>query len=290
MSRIKKIVALVVVGVVIVSLVIAGCAAPTPTPTPTPSPPPGEEVFELTFAAWAGRGTWTGDTYWPHWAELIEDMSGGRIKIDYSYVGEVFAFEDAYPALTTGALDLGTGYTAYNLGLIPEGTLTGGLPFSLPEVENQIILWEVKGWNEIWEEVQAAHNVKFLSNDYYSNTILASKYPITSLDDLKGLKVHAYGVYGTFVELLGMKAVYIDRTERYLAAATGVIDAQISGALHEHEELKMEEVTPYIMMPAVTSLFHDQLSMNMDTWNSLPEDLHEVWSGPTGRCAATPGG
>jgi len=40
-----------------------------------------------------------------------EDMSGGQIKIDYLYVGEVFAMEDQYPALTTGTLDLGTGYT-----------------------------------------------------------------------------------------------------------------------------------------------------------------------------------
>lgn len=44
-----------------------------------------------------------------------EDMSGGQIKIDYLYVGEVFAMEDQYPALTTGTLDLGTGYTALRM-------------------------------------------------------------------------------------------------------------------------------------------------------------------------------
>jgi TRAP-type C4-dicarboxylate transport system substrate-binding protein len=107
--------------------------------------------------------------------------------------------------------------------------------------------------------------------------MLASKTPIRTFDEIKGVKIRATGLSSKIVESLGGVPVGMSQPETYEALRKGVVDATLCPV----ETLKgwsrqgevIEAVTDLTPIGYTTAMF---VVMNKDKWNSLPPEIQEA--------------
>lgn len=106
--------------------------------------------------------------------------------------------------------------------------------------------------------------------------VLVSKKPITSVDDIKGLRFRAYEnkVYMGAWEALGANPIIISWGETYSALQQGTVDAATS-TIGQLYGMKFTEVAPYVTRINEYSA-EAILVCNADTWDKLSADQQAV--------------
>lgn len=267
-------------------MAVMSCAAPAPTPAPAPAPAPTPapapvvtpEVFKLKFSSWSWRGGFYFDDIYLEFVQNVNDMSGGRIEIEAYGAGEVAASGEVFEALRTGMLDIGSPWPSYYKGVVPEGELEGAVLGGLQNLQEVETLFWKRGWADILRnEVYASLGLYYLTNmPFDAGYRIASRNPINSLDDLKGMKIRAVPPVSTLLDNLGAAVVSIPWGEQYTAMATGTIDAAVYGDFPDTLDLKMHEFAPYHLDPPLAGYTNANFLVNMDVWNSLPADLQHI--------------
>lgn len=270
MKRFK--VLLVICIIMLVSVILAaGCAAP--------SKPSAEEIYELTFACQHPPESSFTKAYLA-WANWIEKESGGRIKITVLPAEQAAKATDHYDAAKNGVVDIACQLLPLNPGR-----------WVLTEVVQLPLIFEFPGSTaagltalslcEKYPEIQAEYEgVKILA--FHCNGpahIHTIKEPVSTLQDLKRMIVTTVGGEYAVESLRALGAVpeTILPGEIYDALAKGVIDGdalewegQAVWNFYEHTNYSTEVglfLSPFVHV------------MNQDTWNKLPPDLQELFTG-----------
>ena len=205
-------------------------------------------------------------------------MSNGRLDIEYTAADEVVGSYDVIEGLRTGLLDFGVPWAGHYFGTLPAAEVEQGLPLSLEKPYEQILLFRTKGWGEILDEkVYSPYGVKWIAEGISSGTPIISREPITSLDDFDGLKLRALGAMTGLFPKFDASIVVVPYTELYTALSLGTIDAAVGPWMSEYWELKLFEFAKYILMPDILATGSSPYLVNMDFWNSLPDDLKEMF-------------
>lgn len=208
------------------------------------------------------------------WSREVEKRTGGRVKITTYPGGSLTKAPQCYDGVVKGISDLGMSCFAYTLGRFPllEGL---DLPLGYPDglVASRIATEMVRKYAP-----REVDDVKVLYIHAHGPGILASRKPVRSLDDLRGLKVRATGLSAKIVEKLGGTPVAMSQPETYEALQKGVVEATLCPI----ETLKgwkqgevIETVTDSSGIGYTTAMF---VVMNKDKWNSLPADLQQIIS------------
>jgi len=103
--------------------------------------------------------------------------------------------------------------------------------------------------------------------------IFANK-SVTSLDDIKGLKIRAKGVYqNKLLTALEATPVSMPPTEMYEALSRGTVDACVTSPCYIYDN-KMWEVVKhsYLLKTGPTQIFY---TVNKDAFDALPEGVQE---------------
>lgn len=288
----KKLLAIVLAVMVLGGLVVGGCspAAPAPAPSPSPSPsaapaPAAEEPIELRFAFHVPPGSATNTAYLTPWAEKLEEATGGKVEVTTYPAESLCKSREAFEAVKGGVADMAWMVPGYYEGKFPL-TTSMALPFmTLPEghkdgktlsdsAVNGIILQTVyetvPEFQEEWSEVK----LLFLQVGNATKPVTIDK-PISSLDDLQGMKIRQDGGYPNEMwQMLGGSPVFIPLPELYPALEKGVLDgAAVSWAMMLN--FKLYEVLQYqtevpMNAPQLATI------MNLDKWNSLSPDIQEA--------------
>jgi TRAP-type C4-dicarboxylate transport system substrate-binding protein len=104
---------------------------------------------------------------------------------------------------------------------------------------------------------------------------LYSKKKVTSLADLKGMRIRATGLTAKSIEALGAVPVAMPMPEAYEALSKGVVGGNI-GPPEILKGWKQAEVTKYItILPPVYNSIQYTV-MNLKKWNSLPPDVQKA--------------
>lgn len=205
------------------------------------------------------------------WAKAIEKLTNGRLKVQILPPGAMCGVKDIVTYLEKGVFDCAVTYGGFYTGLIPETDLEIGLPQGHRSWDE---VWDVmynRGLGEIIQEAYSEHNIKWYpcaADPYYH---FNSNFKITSLDDLKGKKIRALGVYGKYVQKLGASAVVVPGAEMYMAMKLGTIDGAIYGATGL-QDVKLHEVVKYYTLPTSAQIALSLL-INKDSLAKLPEDI-----------------
>jgi len=208
----------------------------------------------------------------------LEARSGGRIKVQYFAGGSLLKAPAMYKGIESGITDIGYAHVYYTPGRMP-ATEGAGLPLSLPSgwvgahfAYDFYNKFHPKEWNK----------VKVLSIHDNAPSMLITKTPVRTLEDLKGLTIRAPGVPGEIVKALGGTPAPTPMMEVYDALAKGVND----GVWAPYETLKtfrFAEVAKYVTVCWQTGAgFPFYLAMNKNSYNRLPKDLQglvDVMSG-----------
>ena len=260
--------------VVIVSLVLVGCA---PKPVAPPTAPPAPEVIK-----WRMGSTWTpainlieSDRYF---VKKINEMSGGRLVITHYPAGEIVPAFELFDAVSKGTLEAGCDWPSYWAGKNSAFDLLGSFGFGF--TPGDYFIWVYQGGGlELMRELFARYNIHYVPISMTpTESGFRTNKPIRTLDDFKGLTLRAPLTQTMWVlEQLGAKPVKISGGEIYMALKLGTVDGAEFCSPGVDWGMKFQEVTKYWCLPG----WHQPSSLlgcmiNMDAWKKLPPDLQAI--------------
>jgi len=133
------------------------------------------------------------------WAREIEKRANGQVKITIYAGGTLTNAQQCYEGVVNGISDLGMSCFAYTLGRFP---LLEGLDLPLGYPNGTVATRIATELVEKYKPAEVA-NTHVLYIHAHGPGLLASKKPVKTLDDLKGLKIRATGLSQKVVEALG---------------------------------------------------------------------------------------
>ena len=204
----------------------------------------------------------------------IEKRSEGRIKFERYDSMSLIKGGDELDSLGAKIADIAIFIPSYVPGKLPLATV-GTNPG----------LWEdswvgAKAFNELYNTVPEmnqeieSHNVKFVGQYALSTLYVLSKKEIKSVKDIKGMNVAANGQNGLLAKALGANVTSVPVEELYDAFTRGVVDATFYGPVEALTYGLTETVNYVYKLPVGNSA--GLIGMNMDYWESLPEDLQNI--------------
>lgn len=267
----KKFLAIALILVLVVGL-FAGCGEKE------------TEVYEFTLSMHDAKTT-PNAVYMQSWIDKVAEVTEGRVKITLYDNSTLSAATDIGVKVAEGAVDIGWLYTSYYAGQFPLSDVIN-LPFQGfgDPIVSTNVLWDLYGEYEEIEQEWGDYKLLML----YGNPgmmFASADAPITSVADLAGRSMRCPA--GAITDLLttwGANPIPMPPPEVYESIEKGVI----SGYIFEPSGItnfSLEEVTQYYTdLPMYDGPF--ALIMNMEQWNSLPEDLQAAIESVSGKEAS----
>jgi TRAP-type mannitol/chloroaromatic compound transport system substrate-binding protein len=233
---------------------------------------------------WRWQSTWpTKDIFHEYaldYAKKVNDMSGGRLKIEVLPAGAVVKAFDLLDAVSKGTLDGGHGVVAYWYGKNPALALWGSGPaFGMDP--NMLLAWHYYGGGaKLLEEIYKNLNidvVSFLYGPMPTQPLGWFKKPVGKVEDLKGLKFRTVGLSIDIFTGLGMAVNALPGAEIVPAMDRGLLDAAEFNNASSDKMLGFADVSKVCMLQS----FHQsseqfEIIFNRAKYNALPEDLRAI--------------
>lgn len=157
--------------------------------------------------------------------EAIEDVTGGAVQIDLKKPGELFPALELLDAVSDGRVQVGHAPLGFWTKDIPAAALFTAVPFG-PGAPEYLAWIGHGGGAEILDEVMAARGIHVVACGI--SVPEASGWfrsEITSLDDLKGLKMRFFGLGALVMSKLGVETTILAPADILPALESGEIDA-----------------------------------------------------------------
>ena len=239
-------------------------------------------------AAAAAPLEWKMVTTWPsnfpglgtapvRFAQWVEDMSGGRLKIHVYGAGELVPAMQVFEAVAGGTVQMGHGAAYYWTGKLPAAAFFTTVPFGLTAQEMNGWLYHGGGM-ELWRRLYEPFNLVPLAAGN-TGVQMAGWFnrEIRSIEDFKGLKMRIPGLAGQVFERAGGTAVTLPGGEIYTSLQTGVIDATEWVGPYNDLSFGLHEVGRYYYYPG----WHEpgptlEMLVNRQASQALPADLQTI--------------
>ena len=203
-------------------------------------------------------------------ATNLRAVTAGAIEMEVYEPGEVVPALEITESVKEGKIDAGYMWVGYDQGRIPASTLIAAVPFGMEPVEFTA-WWYHGGGQALGEAVYHEHNVHpVLCSVIGPETAGWFREPITSLDDLDGLKIRFAGIGGLILQRLGASVTMIPGGEIFQALEKGAIDASEFSLPVVDRMLGFGTVAKYNYYPGWHQTFTSgHMMINLDQWNSL---------------------
>ncbi|KUK18558.1 TRAP transporter substrate-binding protein [Thermococcus sibiricus] len=267
------------IALVVLSFV-AGCiGGETQTPGAQTSAP--AETYELKMATFYLAGD-PGFEIAQHFADEVEKMSNGRIKIEVYQAGELgFPVTEIVDSTANGVVDIAIFYSSYLASQDPVLALAGGKPGPISNPYE--LFYQVKTVEDLIQKSFEKFGVVYIGPMIYGEPeILVSRVPINRLSDLNGKILRSSGLAAVFYNTLGAQAMMMASGELYQALQLGTIDGLEWTDYTADYKMGFHEVAKYVLEPTPGVNLHSEaavhafLIVNPDLWNKLPDDLKEI--------------
>ena len=236
----------------------------------------------------AGKIRWKMVTTWPknfpgvgiaaqRLADRVGALSDGRLTIKLFAAGEFVPPFEVFDAVRDGKAECGHDapyyWIAKNRSVPFFCTVPGGLT---PQEHNAWIHYG--GGQELWDEMYAEFGLRaWLAGNAGTQMIGWFRNPITSVDDLSGLKIRMAGLHAEVFNRLGATSVNMAGGEIMPALQSGLIDAAEWGGPWMDLAFGFYKVAKYCYGPGVHEPGAAQsLVVNLKAYEALPADLKEI--------------
>jgi C4-dicarboxylate-binding protein DctP len=200
-----------------------------------------------------------------------------KIQWTEAYAGSLYDFNNTLEGVGDGLADIGWVGSLWEPAKQPLQNVAYYSPFvtgdfrALVEVQNRL-MEKVPAFAAEWTK----HNTVFLGAQVADTYHLVTKFPVKSLEDIKGKKLLAPGAIASRVHGTGAIPVDAGLPVFYNMLQTGVADGAvilITGVL----PFKLHEVAPYITKVDLGAVFSGALAMNKKTWDALPPHMRDLF-------------
>ena len=211
----------------------------------------------------------------------VNEMSGGRLKIEYLPAGAVVKPFEIIDAVSKGVLDGGHHVSGYWYGKSNVASLFGTGPVTGATPEIGLSWIHVGGGQQLWNKLVAKMNlnvVGFFTFPMPSQPLgWFKKSPPKKAADVKGFKYRTIGLAADLMQEMGMSVTQLPGGEIVPAMQRGVIDAFEFNNPTSDMRFGAQDVAKYYSMGS----FHQaqeffEIVFNKDKYHSLPADLKAV--------------
>jgi TRAP-type mannitol/chloroaromatic compound transport system substrate-binding protein len=215
----------------------------------------------------------------------IDDMSGGRLKIQFYGAGELIPAAEGFDAVSAGTVEMNYANSYFWTGKSFAAQYFTAVPFGLNFQGFNGWIYDGGGL-ELWREVYERFNlVPFLCGNTGVQMTGWFKKPIEKVDDLQGLKMRIPGLAGRVYRELGVDSRLLPPGEIFPALERGVIDAAEFVGPYLDRQLGLQRAAKYYY----TTGWHEtatasELIINKAKWASLPADLKAIVENACGAC------
>ena len=213
-------------------------------------------------------------------AKKVNDMAGGRLKIEVLPAGSVVPAFQLLDAVNKGTLDGGHGVLAYHYGKNTALALWGSGP-AYGMDPNMVLAWHYYGGGKaILEEIYKSLNIDVVSYVYGpmpTQPLGWFKKPVAKVDDMKGLKFRTVGLAIDVFKELGTAVNPLPGGEIVPALDRGLIDAAEFNNASSDRLLGFADVVKNCMLQS----FHQsgeqfEILFNKGKLEALPAELRNV--------------
>lgn len=229
---------------------------------------------------------WKVQTPWPQalwqhkagviWAQDIERLSGGRMKIDLYSSGELVPAFEIYDSVRVGTLDAGHTWAGYVIGKFPAATLFAATPAFFDLLGYFTWMYE-GGGKELWQEMYGDNVVVMPGGMLWAEGGGWANKLIQSLKDFKGLKYRTVLIWGQILSEAGASVVTLPAGDIVPSLQRGTLDAAEFSTPVTDVPLGFHEVAKYCYFPGLHQIAGFlELIINPKKWQALPDDLKQV--------------
>ena len=235
-----------------------------------------------------GRIRWKMVTTWPknfpglgtganRLAQLITEMSGGRLQVKVYGAKELVPAFEVFDAVSRGTAEMGHGAAYYWKGKVEAAQFFAAVPFGLTADEMNGWLYHGGGmdlWRKLYEPFglipAAAGNTGVQMGGWFNREI-------RSLADMKGLKMRIPGLGGEVLRRLGGTPVNLPGGEIYTSLQSGAIDATEWVGPYNDLAFGLYKAAKYYYYPG----WHEpgttlEALINRKAFEKLPKDLQAI--------------
>lgn len=209
------------------------------------------------------------------WAKLIEDNSGGRIKVQVFYQGQLGGQQELFDQLVKGNVDMMLTWpiTSYDprLGIM-------NTPYLVLDWNDALEAYKPGGWLvNLADPVFAGIGLKYFGPwpEGFVGVATKGKYA-TSIEAAKEIKVRSQPIFPfpQAMQALGYQAVPIDWDEVYTSIQTGVVDGDSGNIIYWDYVTFKDIVDHYVYTRHLFST--GALVMNRSSWDSLDDEAKKI--------------
>ncbi|HNE59814.1 MAG TPA: TRAP transporter substrate-binding protein [Ottowia sp.] len=214
------------------------------------------------------------------YAKKINDMAGGRLKIEVLPAGAVVPAFQLLDAVAKGTLDGGHGVVAYWYGKNQAVALWGSGPaFGMDA--NMVLAWHnYGGGKELLDEIYKSLNLDVVSKLYGpmpTQPLGWFKKPVAKVEDLKGLKFRTVGLAVDVFTEMGVAVNPLPGGEIVPALDRGLLDAAEFNNASSDRVLGFPDVAKNCMLQS----FHQsseqfEVLFNKTKYDALPAELKAI--------------
>ena len=208
--------------------------------------------------------------------ESFNKIARDEMEIELFFSDQLVPTGELFRAMQKGTIDA-VQSDDDSMASPTEVTVFGGyFPFASRYSLDVPVLFNQYGLNEIWDEEYSKVGVKHLSAGAWDPCHFATKNPINSLADLKGLRVFTFPTAGRFLTQFGVVPVTLPWEDIEVAVQTGELDGVTWSGITEDYTVGWADVTDYFLTNNISGAWVGSFFANMDRYNELPDHLKEL--------------
>jgi TRAP-type mannitol/chloroaromatic compound transport system substrate-binding protein len=210
-------------------------------------------------------------------AELITEMSGGRLQVKVYGANELVPAFEVFDAVSRGTAEIGHGAAYYWKGKSEAAQFFSTVPFGMTAQEMNGWMYHGDGlklWRELYRQFglipAPAGNTGVQMGGWFNKEI-------NSVADLQGLKMRIPGLGGEVLKRAGGTPVNLPGGELFTSLESGAIDATEWVNPYNDLAFGLYKAAKYYYYPG----FHEpgttlEAIVNQQAFESLPKDLQSI--------------
>src|SRR3954452_21104501 len=218
--------------------------------------------------------------YAQDYAKIVNDMTGGDLKIEVLPAGAVVPAFGLMEAVSKGTLDGGHGVLVYSYGKSNALALWGSGPAYGMDA-NMLLAWHRHGGGkELLEKLYASVGGNVVSFPYaplYTQPLGWFKKPMTKPEDFKGLKYRTVGISIDVFTALGAAVNALPGGEIVPAMDRGLLDAAEFNNMSSDRALGFADVSKICMLQSYHQNAEQlEITFNKTKYDGLPAKLKAI--------------
>jgi TRAP-type C4-dicarboxylate transport system substrate-binding protein len=217
------------------------------------------------------------DYFQPELKKRVEERTDHTINFIEGYSGSIVKVAETFEGVQDGIIDIGGFCFCFEPSNLKLHAFQVMLPFGTmdPTVSLKVaqdVYDQVPFLTDVFEE---KFNQKLLARIADGGYNLGTSFDWNQVSDLKDIKIAGAGLNLNWLKYAGVTPVQGSLPEAYTGMSTHIYEGWIMFP-SAWVNLKLYEPGPYYTLIGFGSITWHGLTVNLDFWNGLPEDVQEI--------------